>query len=181
MGQGVKKKAKLPFSLYFANGELIIPGGSLKLEHHPYYIFHHCPNQKHPLFYIDKQRLRGRRLNENKYEKLILVIGSSSAFGFQCGDERCWSALLEKIWFRETGYHVRVINAAVVSFITPQMFHQLLDLLQIYKPDYILAMGGWSDWFNIVYHPRTPDLFSFHSTFFHIESLCCKIPEKNRI
>lgn len=143
-------------------------GGPLELEHHPITLFRNRP-QAHPLYYVDEGRFRRHNRMAADAEAVIVVAGSSSAFGLPCGDERTWPALVERILLRVQQRPVRVLNAGVVGATTPLIRHQLLDLFADLKPSHLVVLGGWSDWFNPVYHQRPAELLGHHSTFFRIE------------
>lgn len=165
----MEDKKEIPFNFYLANGEILISGGKVALEHHPYYIYRNKHNQKHPLFYIDEFGFRGRTLNKDAPTKII-ILGSSSTFGLYSSDERTWVSILEKIYNRYSNQAIRVINAGVIGYLTKQIFHYLVDLLALYKPKFIIVSAGWTDWFDIFYNQRQKNRFSYHSLFQYIEN-----------
>lgn len=158
----------LPFSVTTIDGIPLVGDGDLILELHPYLIFRNQPNQKHPLFQINEKGFRGTSC-EGKSRGII--VGSSTAFGWPAGDSRCWIRRLQSHieTIRQAKYPIT--NCGVLSYILPQMRRALTELLLHMSPDWVMVIAGWSDWFNILYHPRPERFFQYHSTFFYLHGL----------
>ncbi len=158
----------LPFRLETLDGTRLAGEGDLILELHPYLIYRPRPSQKHPLYIINEHGFRNL-LTDHRPKGIIL--GSSTAFGWPAGDERCWvSRLRRKLEYCERRPY-SILNAGVMGYILPQIRRQLTELLLEYRPRWVILVGGWSDWFNVIYHQRPQEFYPYHSTFFHVQGM----------
>ena len=160
----------LPFQLTTLDGIPLAGSGPVILELHPYRIYRNKPDQVHPRFSINQhgfRRCHAVPLNEVRG----IIAGASTAFGWPAGDVRCWPTRMEARLSRSLGRPYPILNAGVMGYLLPQIRLYLTEILLDVHPDWVLVVAGWSDWFNIIYHPRAPEHFPYHSTFFHIQNL----------
>lgn len=134
-----------PTSSYTSRGERIRGSGYLKLVMHPFMLYKNLPNQKTPYFTINSLGFRGKELNSPlpHGKKRIIVLGGSTVFGTGLRrDEESFVAQLEQILG-----NTEVINAGVDGYHSSQeLIYVLTELIDL-KPDLIIALDGWNDFF----------------------------------
>lgn len=160
----------LPLTVVTTDGKPVAGKGPLHLELHPYLLFRIKPEQQHPLFSIN--RLGFRSPSPEDLSKVRGVIaGSSTAFGWPAGGTRSWVTILQQKVEQKLGHPYPILNAGVLGYTLPIIRRQLTDILLEVRPDWVIVIAGWSDWFNVLYHMRSEPLFPYHSLFFHIQNL----------
>jgi lysophospholipase L1-like esterase len=162
------------FSFYNQKGEKISDiEGLFKLVTDPFTIYRNYPNQKAGKYSINRHGFRDTYLNNNPYT--AIVIGGSAALGFALNsNDQTFSS---KISMRNEKY--RIINAAVIGFLSGQELSQMIHYLDDHHPSLYIIFDGWND----IYDPFafTKSAFKeknlaeqspigFNNTFFHIES-----------
>lgn len=102
---------------------------------------------------INSHGFRGpelQKLNEHKYR--IIVLGGSTAYGvYASSDSTTISGYLQTI-FTNHGHDIEVINAGVNGANSLDETFVLKNKLLDYKPDMIIAYGGWNDLWNPIKH-----------------------------
>lgn len=98
---------------------------------------------------INSDGFRGsetQKLNEHKYR--IIVLGGSTAYGvYATSDSTTIPGYLQTI-FTSSGHDIEVINAGVNGANSLDETFVLKNKLLDYKPDMIIAYGGWNDLWN---------------------------------
>jgi hypothetical protein len=118
--------------------------GPLKLALHPYAVYSNFPNQLSDHFSIDKRGFRSNGQGpQREGKKRVLLVGGSTAFGTGLeSDRETVAAQLSRL------LDVEVINAAVIGHGSGQELTYLLTELVDLRPDVVLALDGWNDYYK---------------------------------
>lgn len=118
--------------------------GPLKLALHPFAIYSNLPSQVAEHFRIDGRGFRENGLGlQQAGKKRILLVGGSTAFGtgLESDSETVASRLAQRL-------DAEVINAAVIGHGSGQELAYLLTELVDLRPDMVLALDGWNDYYK---------------------------------
>lgn len=118
--------------------------GPLKLALHPFAIYTNLPNQQAEHFTIDHRGFRGNGSGiQHSAKKRLVLVGGSTAFGtgLESDSETVASRLAQRL-------DAEVINAAVIGHGSGQELAYLLTELVDLRPDMVLALDGWNDYYK---------------------------------
>ena len=118
--------------------------GPLKLALHPYAVYSNLPNQLSHHFSIDERGLRSNGQGpQREGKKRVVLVGGSTAFGTGLeSDSETVAAQLSRL------LDVDVINAAVIATAPGRELTYLLTELVDLRPDVVLALDGWNDYYK---------------------------------
>ncbi len=118
--------------------------GPLKLALHPYAVYSNFPNQLSDHFSIDQRGFRSNgQVPQREGKKRVVLVGGSTAFGTGLeNDSETVAAQLSRL------LDVDVINAAVIGHGSGQELTYLLTELVDLRPDVVLALDGWNDYYK---------------------------------
>lgn len=118
--------------------------GPLRLALHPYAIYANLPNQRSEHFSTDEHGFRGNGLGQMLTGKRrIVLVGGSTAFG--TGLENDGETVAAQLGQR---LDAEVINAAVIGHGSGQELTYLLTELVDLRPDLVIALDGWNDYYK---------------------------------
>jgi hypothetical protein len=75
----------------------------------------------------------------------VVVLGGSAVFCYEVGDERTWTALLEKSLRSRYGNHIEVINAGVPGYDCFTSKMNYLYRIRAVEPDIVVVSHTWND------------------------------------
>lgn len=114
--------------------------GRLRLALDPHAFYRNAPNQLTSLFRIDAHGYRGGT-DEADARPRILVLGGSVAFGFGAADDaEVFTARLAELEQRS-----RVVNTAVVGYLSGQELSELVHHGSEVAPAAVVVLDGWND------------------------------------
>jgi lysophospholipase L1-like esterase len=144
-GRNAQVAPSYPTSFHTASGDRIShTDGYLKLALHPFLGYRNLPNQSNPHFTINSRGFRGREVSVVPVKRRLVLVGGSTAFGTGLNrDEDTFAAQVEEVLPGS-----EVVNAAVVGHQSGQEFVYLVTELLDLKPDVIIALDGWNDYYQ---------------------------------
>jgi GDSL-like Lipase/Acylhydrolase len=141
--------------------------GGLKLMMDPFSIYTNYPNQKSRSYSINEHGFRDSFVNNN--HSVIMLIGSSAAFGFALKDNnKTFASIINR--YSES---YEVINTAVVGFLSGQELSKMIHYLDNFKPSMYIVFDGWNDIYDpYVFAKEWPVQYGpigYNNAFFMIE------------
>jgi lysophospholipase L1-like esterase len=118
--------------------------GPLKLALHPFAGYSNLPNHHTANFVINRMGFRGKDYQPvHGLKKRIVLLGGSTAFGTGLDEDgETFGSQLERL------LNVEVINGAVIGHGSGQELAYLLMNLVDLKPDLVLTLDGWNDYYK---------------------------------
>ncbi len=85
--------------------------------------------------------------NKDNLEKRVLLLGDSWTFGFQVVEEETYVYKLKELlsFYYNRKYKVFVINAGCPGYSSTQGLYYLKEIINFYKPDWIIIQLGRND------------------------------------
>ncbi len=118
--------------------------GPLKLALHPFAGYSNLPDHHTPNFTINRMGFRGKDSDPvHGRKKRIVLVGGSTAFGTGLDeDSETFGSQLAGL------LNVEVINGAVIGHGSGQELAYLLMNLVDLKPDLVITLDGWNDYYE---------------------------------
>lgn len=109
---------------------------------------------------INSTGLRGPEISHTKPlgVRRIVIVGESSAFGYQVSDGEEAARLLERR-LRDQGHDIEVLNGGVPGYNLFESNVRFREVLAPLKPDIVIAYLGWNDLPYIVSKDPAADRF----------------------
>ena len=97
-------------------------------------------------------------------EKIILCLGNSHTFGAGAEEGFSYPDQLQKLFENSSKKKVQVINEGVLGMNSAQLFSELQDKINFYKPQLVILQTGGPNYWNKQLYPFTENsnAFDFH-------------------